>query len=816
MAAMSAAESTGHDGRDTRTRTVDAALHARAKALFSEAVELDRGARDALLARVGGSDPALRTEVESLLEHHVPATLMVSRDELPAPAASRPPAAADGPLPVLHKRARTIVPMRRRVRLAALLLLVALPLAVVLWVAHDVQVSLTEQLASQLVARRDGSVRALTVWMSGEESLVREWAEDPRVTALSESLAGIAQQAVTQQAVTQQAVTQQGEDAQAALGAAPEGAALRELLAPVARRGGHRAFALLDPDGMLLARSPVEQGVSTLTVGMKVREGARNELARLFDGRTWMRQPFRLGAFHDAYTGPDREAIMASIAPVTAGDGTVVAALAFLLEANADFGSLLASAQVGRTGETYVFDREGNLLSESRFTDQLAAAGLLPDASGATPSLHLPLRDPGADLTAGGRAVGPRESWPLTVMAASAVAGHDGVNVDGYRDYRGVKVVGAWAWLEEAGFGVATEEDYAVAYAALDSARVAPLVLAGLFALTFVALALALRLVLRLQRDVTAARELGQYTLVELLGEGGTGQVWRARHALLARPAAVKVLRPDALGRHALERFELEMQVTARLDHPNTVEIYDSGRTEDGQFYYAMECLDGLSLQRFARAHGAQSPARVVHLLRQVCASLAEAHAAGLVHRDVKPGNIMLCRRAGELDVIKVLDFGLVKDLAAPAAEATAMNGLAGTPGYMSPERLKPGAEVNARCDVWAVGAVAFRLLTGRDLWSGSLAEILAQIVTQEPPRVSAFAPGPLPAGLDELVADCLQRDPALRPADAVVLGARLAALDIASWTQDDARAWWAQHDPSTRGATPRGGTARGGTARGG
>jgi len=791
MRAMSAAESTGQGSRGTRTRNVDAALHARAKALFTQAAEMDETSRAALLARACAGDEALRAEVESLLEHHVPATLLVERSTDRSPPTPRAAVMPDRPPPALHKRAPPAVPVRRRVRLVALLLLIGLPLAVVLWVAHDVQRSIAEQLAGQLITRRDSSVRALSVWMSGEESLVQEWAQDPRVREDAVALASLAREAA---------------DASAALAAAPAGAALRELLAPVARRGGHRAFALLSPDGMLLAASALDPQLPTLTVGMRLREESRAELERTFEGRVWVRRPFRVGAFHEAFTGPEREALMASLAPVTAADGTVIAALAFLLNADVEFGSLLASARVGATGETYAFDREGRLLSESRHTEQLVAAGLLREAGGATPSLHFPLRDPGVDLTtrrpsgvgAEARFATPRESWPLTAMAASATAGHDGVNVEGYRDYRGVLVVGAWEWLEDADFGVATEEDYAAAYAALDSARVAPFVLAGLFAVTFIALALALRLVLRLQRDVHAARELGQYTLVELLGEGGTGQVWRARHALLSRPAAVKILRPDALGRNALARLEREVQATARLSHPNTVEIYDSGRTEDGQFYYAMECLDGLSLQRFARLHGAQSPARVVHLLRQVCASLAEAHATGLVHRDVKPGNIMLCRRAGELDVIKVLDFGLVKDLSAPAGEATAMLGLAGTPGYMSPERLRPGETVDARCDVWAVGAVAFRLLTGRDLWSGSLAEILAQIVTQEPPRAAAFAPGPLPAGLDDLVADCLQRDPTRRPADAAVLGARLAALDVAPWTQDDARAWWARVNSPT------------------
>jgi serine/threonine-protein kinase len=375
-------------------------------------------------------------------------------------------------------------------------------------------------------------------------------------------------------------------------------------------------------------------------------------------------------------------------------------------------------------------------------------------------------------------------------MAADAVAGGGGVDVDGYRDNRGVEVVGAWRWLDEYGFGLATEIDVDEAYAPLATPRAA---LAGLLVLLVAALGLAGAAslqVARLVRDVRRAQRLGQYTLEELIGQGGSGQVWRARHALLQRPTAVKLVRPDALGPEALLRFEREVQITARLTHPNTIEIYDYGRTEEGLFFYAMELLHGTSLQHLVSRHGAQPTARAVHLLRQLCASLAEAHEAGLVHRDVKPANAKLCRLGGQFDVLKVLDFGLVKDLAAPAVEATASLEIAGTPLYMAPERLRPGAPVDARCDVWAVGATAYKLLTGRDLWSGDVSDVFVKILTTAPPRCAWAAPG-VPAALDELVAECLAADPARRPADARVLLARLDALEVAPWTQGDAVAWW-------------------------
>jgi serine/threonine-protein kinase len=294
-----------------------------------------------------------------------------------------------------------------------------------------------------------------------------------------------------------------------------------------------------------------------------------------------------------------------------------------------------------------------------------------------------------------------------------------------------------------------------------------------------------------LRREVRHARQLGQYTLEEKLGEGGMGVVYRARHAMLRRPTAVKLLKPDRMGAAGLSRFEREVQLTASLSHPNTVTVFDYGRTPDGLFYYAMEYLEGLGLDQLVAADGPQPPARVVHVLGQVLAALAEAHGVGLVHRDVKPANVILCERGGLSDVAKVVDFGLVKDLDATEAvthEAT----LVGTPLYLAPEAIRfPTAD--ARADLYSVGAVAYFLLTGRHVFEGgTILEICGHHLHTPPTPPSERLGRPLPPALEEWVLACLEKDPTRRPASAEAAGARLEACGLSgAWTRGEARAWW-------------------------
>jgi serine/threonine-protein kinase len=317
------------------------------------------------------------------------------------------------------------------------------------------------------------------------------------------------------------------------------------------------------------------------------------------------------------------------------------------------------------------------------------------------------------------------------------------------------------------------------------------------------ALAQASSSVLRLRRQVRAARRLGQYALVEKLGEGGMGTVYRAHHALLRRPTAVKLLHAARNSPAALERFEREVQLTSALTHPNTVIVYDYGRTPDGVFYYAMEYIDGLTLQDLVDLAGAQSAERVVHILAQVCAALAEAHAVGLVHRDIKPANIMLCKRGGALDFVKVLDFGLVKDLSDSSSGLSQSVALVGTPLYIAPEVIQARGQVDARVDLYALGAVAYFLLSGTPVFTGqTLIEVCAkQISLPAEPLSLRMGEGKVPAELEQLVLRCLERDPAARPASAEELRQSLTALAVSPWGPEQARRWWDERGPAVTAA---------------
>ncbi len=293
-----------------------------------------------------------------------------------------------------------------------------------------------------------------------------------------------------------------------------------------------------------------------------------------------------------------------------------------------------------------------------------------------------------------------------------------------------------------------------------------------------------------LHLQVRQAMRLGQYLLEKKIGEGGMGVVYRASHAMLRRPTAIKLL--TGTTGHAAERFEREVQLTAKLTHPNTIAVFDYGRTPDGIFYYAMEYLDGVTLDALVEEHGAQPPARVVHLLVQICGALEEAHEAGLVHRDIKPANVMLTERGVQKDVVKVLDFGLVKEQV-PSEKLTtsSVNAVLGTPHFMAPEAIVDPQSVDARTDLYALGATAYFLLTGERVFDGTnLVEICSAHLHQAPVALTQKR-ADIPEALERVVLSCLEKNPDDRPKSAYELAEKLSSCGVPAWTRDDARAWW-------------------------
>jgi serine/threonine-protein kinase len=315
------------------------------------------------------------------------------------------------------------------------------------------------------------------------------------------------------------------------------------------------------------------------------------------------------------------------------------------------------------------------------------------------------------------------------------------------------------------------------------------------------------RVVYQLGREVRRARDLGGYQLEDRLGFGGMGEVWRARHRLLARPAAVKLIRPEVLAvgdgesqQRIVRRFEREAQATATMRCPHTIELYDFGVADDGTFYYVMELLDGFDLETLVARFGPLPPQRVLYLLGQLCHALGEAHDEGLIHRDVKPGNIYVCRYGREHDWVKVLDFGLVKSVgkeSEASLKLTTEAFVGGTPNYMAPEQVLGDRPIDGRTDLYQVGCVAHYALTGETVFAGRTPmEIMMKHAGEAPEPPSARAE--IPSSVDQLVLRCLAKEPAERPqtADELAAAAAACARGLPAWSAVEAREWWSTRRP--------------------
>ncbi len=317
------------------------------------------------------------------------------------------------------------------------------------------------------------------------------------------------------------------------------------------------------------------------------------------------------------------------------------------------------------------------------------------------------------------------------------------------------------------------------------------------------------RVIYRIGTELKRARELGAYRLIEKLGTGGMGEVWRAEHRLLARPAAVKLIRPEVLGDASPERrsvlqarFEREAKATSSLRSPHTIQLYDFGVADDGAFFYVMELLDGFDLRTLVEQFGPVPAERATYLLRQICHSLAEAHAAGFIHRDIKPANVYTCRYGREVDFVKVLDFGLVKSTDEQAPQTlTAENVVGGTPAFMAPEQVLSDRAPDGRTDLYAVGCVGYWLVTGQLVFAGRTPmDTILQHSQAAPVPPSQRTELPVPAEFDRVILSCLEKDPHRRPQSADGLAALLDAVQVpAPWTRERAESWWAVHRPHVR-----------------
>ena len=481
------------------------------------------------------------------------------------------------------------------------------------------------------------------------------------------------------------------------------------------------------------------------------------------------------------------EALVWMQIPIKKKDGTVVGTFGIGREADMDFTRILRTARMGKTGETYAINRDGWFISESRYEEEMRKNGIMVTDTNVSSILNLQARYSDPELSSDIR--------PLTDLAILVVASAEskstttrGVLAKPTKDYRGHEVIGAWAWLGEYDFGVITQVDAVEAFAPARYLYIVILVAVGLLLMASAYSFINAFELNKVKEDLYSAADLGQYRLSRIIQAGGMGTVYYAQHKLLKRPTAIKVVRVDKEDEGLPERFEREVKLASQLTHPNTIEIYDYGFTLDNQAYYAMEYLNGVNLAEVVKLSGPLSPARTVHVVRQICGSLMEAHTLGLVHRDIKPQNIMLVNRIGLHDFVKVLDFGLAK----PFVQENNTNetrAITGTPVYIAPERLKRPGLAEPSADIYAVGALMYYLLSGHPLFSfSSDLDILYRVLNEDPDPL----PDEIPEALARLTMFCLEKDPAERPTsiEEVKLFLDQLATEF-SWPAEDAENWW-------------------------
>ncbi len=668
----------------------------------------------------------------------------------------------------------------------AIVLLAVVGVGIHIAIARTMKASLRSQLQTLLGVERS----MVETWLKVQEQNAESLANDQQIRELVVQLL----------AASRPPDEEAAEPAKPAPNRAALGARLAHELAPGMSSHDFITFFVADKQQIVLASSNSE------LIG---QSPAQHEafLTRALAGQTTVCPPYPSFVSMKDEFGRQRTGVptMYAAAPIRDANFQVVAALALRIRPEKEFTRILQLGRVGNSGETFAIDKKGTFVSNSRFDDELVLLGLLADTENSHSILQLSARDPGGDMRQGFRPRVRRAELPLARDAAGAITGVSGVDVDGYRDYRGVHSVGAWEWLPKYDMGIITELDYAEAFRPLTILQWAFFSMFGLLTLSSIAIFIFTLIVARLEREaqkaVIEAKHLGQYRLEEKLGSGGMGVVYKGHHAMLRRPTAIKMLNVDMVNDASIARFEREVQVTCKLNNPNTVAIYDYGRTPEGVFYYAMEYLDGIDLQQLVDRYGPQAESRVIHILKAVCSSLSEAHSLGLVHRDIKPANVMLNRRGGEADVVKVLDFGLVKALdETKQAQSTAM---AGTPLYMSPESIQTPDLVDSRSDLYAVGAIGYFLVTGEPVFNAAtLMELCKHHLASVPDAPSQRLGRAISAELETALLACLEKDRSKRPQTARDLANLLNRAPTAhSWSQEEAEAWWRNHERSLAAA---------------
>ncbi|HBE71714.1 MAG TPA: hypothetical protein DDW52_26525 [Planctomycetaceae bacterium] len=742
-------------------------FHQRAKEKFAELADLDTAQLHDALTSLSREDKELADEVGSLLEYHTAQSLV-------APATA----------PKIRTRSTLSTQYEDRsfewFTTPAKGIVFALPfLLIALWLArwsHQIcEASLQNLVKQRLETEIDLRLHEFEDWESQKLEQAVLWAGSPQV-----------QQTICDLVKEAQSLT--GEELVAKLKKSQATRKLQSALNELADRPVK--FAVWDRRMYTLA--DWNQDKNSQVLGAFVTMEGANTLARVLKDRPAMYLPYLSKPISVGFRSSGKSPVLSIFVPVYDDSNRAIAVMmlrGYGLED--EYARLIEEWNLKPDQEFYLLSREGAMLTPSQFPLDALDIAYKEKSSGT----KLPwVRNPGVNLLAGQIAKSSPSTWPETVLAREAKSRTNGSNITGYRNYVGREVVGTWRWIPQHGAALAHEVDYESCFAALDVIRwssIGTASLLGLSLLVFFCYSAFTRSSSRRLRDIS---EVGPYQMQEVIGEGGMGRVYLAEHALLCRQSAVKVLVNGENDLSNISRFEREVQLASQLTHPNTIAIYDFGRNKDGIFYYAMEYINGAHLGQLVEFTGPLPPGRCIYVLRQLCRALQEAHQAGVVHRDIKPQNIMVCNRGGEPDFVKLFDYGLVKAFAPGVSHSTGQTEVVvGTPRFMAPERLNSPWLADPRVDVYSVGALAYFLLTGQ------LPPLVnpGDGIENEQPGVETID---LPADVVEfggLLSICMSVEPSTRPSSMTSLLGELETLsEHFAWSREDSLQWWEANEP--------------------
>ncbi len=663
----------------------------------------------------------------------------------------------------------------QRVNSRWLWLAAVLPTALIgIWTYSQVAASQREAKRNELSGLADSITLSTTGFLNDRADLVESWSR----------------QSVIRQSILELVQIAKQDDAASKLRSAPQTERIKNQLQELSGFPDVK-YVVWDWGGTTLASWKSDRS----DIGNIIASRGLANHTRVMRGERVLHGPTRFPQDEDDDAPELTKPVMAHIVPVRDENNRIVAALLIRsIGTFKDFDKMFHEIAITSGLDVYAVNHRGKMITNSPTAVQaahLVELDFQPDDI--VPNLRV--SDPGFKIRPSNIGSVLRSALPLTYSVANATFGRPGVRLDVYNNYAGVPVVGAWRWNQPWQIGVVVEHDAATAFAPARIVRLSFMILATL--LTITAYFAARQIARQTSRSHAAVHPLSRYELISELGSGGMGVVYRARHRQLGRETALKVLRNDRQSGEDRMRFDREARLAASLSNPHSVMIYDYGRSEEGEAFCVMEFLRGITLYEIVARSGHQNIGRVLLILRQICDALAEAHNMALLHRDIKPQNVMLSLDPSVGDWAVVFDFGLAKPLQSDAGTfQTAETVWAGTPMYMAPERYREPGGMDPRSDIYSVGCIAYFLLTGRPPFLDCDPETLfALVLSESPVAIETHRGQPVPEKIVELVDRCMAKRPEDRFATVEELSTFVDQLrSDHPWTTVDARQWWQLH----------------------